>query len=45
MTILKLAAFDNLAIIAIGFLILTILITVGLGVWVTLHMGKKEKLN
>lgn len=43
MTIIKLAPFDNMAIIALGFLGLTVLITLGLGVWVINHLIKKER--
>lgn len=34
---------DPLAYTAIGFLILTVLITLGLGVFVVSHMSKKKK--
>ena len=43
MTILKLAPMDNLAMIAIGFLGLTVVITFGLGAWVMLRLSKKPE--
>ena len=40
--LLRALVVDNLAYIAIGFLGLTILITLGLGVWVMAHLSKKK---
>ncbi len=40
--LMKALVIDSLAYIAIGFLGLTILITLGLGFWLMSHMGKKK---
>lgn len=40
--LLRALVVDNLALISLGFLGLTILITIGLGVWVLAHLSKKK---
>ncbi len=40
--LLRALVVDNLALISLGFLGLTVLITIGLGVWVMAHLSKKK---
>ncbi|KAF0116681.1 MAG: hypothetical protein FD163_140 [Hyphomonadaceae bacterium] len=44
MILLKLAQMDSLAMIAIGFLALTVLTTFGLGIWV-MQQSKSKKVS
>lgn len=40
--LMKALVIDSLAYIALGFLGLTVLITLGLGLWVMAHLSKKK---
>jgi hypothetical protein len=41
--LLKALIVDNYAYIAIAFLVITVLITLGLGAWVMAHLSSKKK--
>jgi hypothetical protein len=43
MLLARMVTIDPLAWIAIAWLVITVLITLGLGVWLMAHMGKKQK--